>query len=141
MIKLLKYASIMAYCLITAACTASNHAGIREEFEKSYKSYNRMLRWDEVAAAGMVYMEPEGRDEYIKSAAEMKKKTVAIADYRILTAECQADKGIGEVVTDFDYYVMPSNRIKTLTYQQSWVYREINGSKSWKIKSALPHFE
>jgi hypothetical protein len=139
--KVLRSGLMLICCLMTAACATSNHAGIREEFEKSYKDYNRMLRWDEVATAGMLYTEPEGKNEFIKSAADIKKSAVSITEYRILTTECLADKGTGEVVTEFNYYIMPSNRIKTVTDRQSWVYREINGNKSWKIKSALPRFE
>ena len=139
--KALKYIFILICFLMTAACATPNQSSIREEFEKSYKAYNRMLRWDDVAAAGMLYMEPEGRDIYIKAAEDFKKRAVAITEYRVLTAECLADKGTGEVVTEFEYYIMPSNRIKTLTYKQVWAYREINESKSWKVKSALPRFE
>jgi hypothetical protein len=141
MTNALKLGLMLICCMITAACATTNRAGISEEFEKSYKAYNRLLRWDEVASAGMLYMEPEGREEFIKSAESIKKRAVSITEYRILTAECLVDKGTGEVVTEFDYYIMPSNRIKTLTYKQSWVYREINENKGWKIKSALPRFE
>jgi hypothetical protein len=139
--KMLKFVFLLICFLMSAACATPNQSSIREEFEKSYKAYNRMLRWDEVAVAGMLYMEPEGREAYIKAAEDFKKRSVAITEYRVLTAECLAEKGTGEVVTEFEYYIMPSNRIKTLTYKQDWVYREINDSKSWKVKNTFPRFE
>jgi hypothetical protein len=132
---------ILLCCLMTAACSASNSAIIREQFEKSTKAYNKMLRWHEIEGAGMTYLEPERRDEFMKAAANIKKREVTITDFRILTSECLPDKGTGEVVAEFDYYILPSNRIKTQNYRQDWVYREINEKKSWKVKSGLPPFE
>ena len=51
------------------------------------------------------------------------------------------EKSSATVLAEFDYYTMPSNKIKTLTYKQEWSYREINAKKSWKLKSGLPAFE
>jgi hypothetical protein len=124
---------------MTTACV--NNSGIREEFEKSVKGYNRMLRWQEMEGAGMIYMAPEGRDAFLQSVETIKKKGVSITDFRILTLECLPEKNSGDAVAEFDYYILPSNRIKTLTYKQVWDYRENSGSKQWKIKSALPAFE
>lgn len=140
MTRTLKVGLLLLCCLATAACSVSNSA-IREEFEKSTKAYNRMLRWHEIENAGMVYLEPELRDEFMKAAADIKKREIAITDFRILTSECLPDKGTGEVMAEFDYYILPSNRIKTWSYHQDWAYREIDGHKSWKVKSGLPPFE
>jgi hypothetical protein len=131
---------LLLCCLMTAACSVSSST-IREEFEKSTKAYNKMLRWHEIEGAGMTYLEPERRDEFMKAAADFKKREVTITDFRILTSECLPDKGTGEVVAEFDYYILPSNRIKTLNYHQDWVYRDINEKKSWKVKSGLPRFD
>jgi len=131
---------LLVCCLMTAACGASNST-IREECEKSMKAYNKMLRWHEIEGAGMTYLEPELRDDFLKAAADIRKRAVTITDFRILTTECLPDKGTGEVVAEFDYYTLPSNRIKTQNYRQEWVYRETNGQKNWKVKSGLPPFE
>jgi len=122
-----------------AACTTNT--AIREDFDKSFKAYNRMLRWQEVEQAGMRYMEPEQRDAFMTVAEQLKKRKVTITDYRILTTECLPEAGSGDVSTEFDYFILPSNRIKTLTYRQKWVYREIGGEKGWRVKSPLPAFE
>jgi len=139
MTRLAKSGLLLLCCLLLGAC-ATNTA-IREEFEKSVKGYNQMLRWQEVEAAGMTYMEPDLREAFMKSAEEMRKKSVTITDYRILTSECLPDKGSASVMTEFDYYILPSNRIKTLTYQQQWSYDKNNGKKGWLLKSGLPPFE
>ena len=140
MIQTVKMGVLLLCCLMTAACSVPNST-IREEFEKSMKAYNNMLRWHEIENAGMIYLEPEQRDEFMKTAADIKKREVTITDFRILTSECLPDKGTGEVKAEFDYYILPSNRIKTQNYHQDWVYRDIDEHKSWKVKSGLPPFE
>lgn len=132
---------ILFCCAILTACTYMRETDMRDEFDKSMKSYNKMLRWQEVESAGMLYMEPEQRDTFMSAAETMKKRGVNITDYRILTSECLPEKSSAEVVAEFDYYALPSNRIKTVTYRQNWAYREINAKKSWKVKTGLPVFE
>ena len=48
-------------------------------------------------------------------------------------------KKTGEVVTEFDYYILPSNSVKTISYRQEWIYQE--PTKNWKITSGLEPFE
>lgn len=132
---------LLLCCLIMAACSSISESSVRENFEKSMKSYNKMLRWREIENAGMTYMVPEQRDEFMKAAEALRKREVTITDFRILTFECLPDKGTGEVRAEFDYYILPSNRLKTQSYRQDWVYRDINEHKAWKLKSGLPPFE
>jgi hypothetical protein len=116
-------------------------ANIREEFDQSAKGYNKMLRWREVEGAGMTYMDPELRDAFLKSAEDLKKRGVTITDYRILTTECSPEKKTAEVVVEFDYYALPSTRVKTLTYRQKWIYLDTEEKKGWQLKTALPLFD
>jgi len=139
MLTIMKRGILLLCCLVTTACV--NHTGIRDEFEKSVKDYNRLLRWHEISTAGALYMVPEGREAFIAAAEKLNKKDLSITDYRILTRECLTEKGTGDAVVEYDYYILPSNRIKTLVYKQEWVYREINDTKTWKVKSALPVFK
>jgi hypothetical protein len=131
---------VLMLCSCAYALQAK-HANIREEFDQSMKGYNKMLRWRDVENAGMVHLDPELRDAFMKSAEEIKKRGVTITDYRILTSECLPEKGTAEAVVDFDYYALPSNRIKTLTYRQKWTYLDTENKKGWQLKSPLPDFE
>jgi len=119
----------------------AKHANIREEFDQSMKGYNKMLRWREVESAGMTYLDPELRDDFMKGAADFKKRGVTITEYRILTSECIPEKGTAEVVAEFDYFALPSNRIKTLTYRQKWIYLDTEDKKGWQLKTVLPPFD
>ena len=139
--KIFRSGLILLCCGALTACTYLREADMREEFDKSMRSYNKMLRWQEVENAGMLYQEPELRSTFMGAAEAMKKRGITITDFRILTTECLPEKSSAQVVAEFDYYSLPSNRIKTVTYRQNWTYREINDKKSWKVKSSLPVFE
>ena len=130
---------LLASCMIITAC--ADRMLSCESFTQNMKAYNRLIRWHEVENAGMHYLEPTLRDTFMKSAAEMKKRGVIITDYRILTSECLQEKRNAEVIAEFDYYVQPSVRVKTLTYRQQWNYGEKDESKVWKTNSGLPVFE
>ncbi len=133
----IKRALLLAVCLTMTACVSE--MGLREEFEKSMRAYNRMLRWQEVENAGMTYVDKEQRDEFMRNAESLRRRGVTLTDFRILTFECLPDKKTGDVVAEFDYFILPSNRIRTVTYRQEWFYQDL--LKSWKLKSGLPPFE
>ena len=125
--------------MIASGC--AYRMGTCEVYDQSMKAFNRLLRWHEAESAGMVYLESSLRETFMKSAAVMKKRGVVITDYRILTSECLADMKSAEAIAEFDYYVQPSVRIKTLSYRQSWGFGEDEEKKSWKLKSSLPPFD
>jgi hypothetical protein len=139
---------VLICCLMLCSCAQFDSyfdqvkmAKINEVCEKSIKDYNKLLRWREIENAGMLYMDRELRDDFMKSAEDIKKRGVTITDYRILTTECLAEKKTADVVVDFDYYALPSTRIKTLTYRQKWIYHDTEEMKGWQLKTALPSFD
>jgi len=141
--KYYRYGMIFVLLMLCSCAYAlqAKHANIREEFEQSMKGYNKMLRWREVESAGMTYLDPELRDAFMKGAEDFKKRGVTITEYRILSSECIPEKGTGEVVAEFDYYALPSNRIQTLTYRQKWIYLDTEEKKGWQLKTVLPPFD
>ena len=87
----------------------------------------------------MTYIDPEQREEFLKQAEALKKRGLSVIDFRILSSRYLPEKRTGDVVTEFDYYILPSNRVKTVSYRQEWVYQE--SIKSWLLKDGLPLFE
>jgi hypothetical protein len=124
-------------CLTLSACAAG--PGLNEELDRSVKAYNRMLRWRELENAVLTYIDPEQREEYQKRVETLKKRGVTVTDFRILSTRYLPEDQSGDVVAEFDYYILPSNRVKTVSHRQEWIYRE--NIKSWKIKNGLPPFE
>lgn len=141
-----QYCRYVMIFVVLMLCSCSyvlqaKHANMREEFDRSSKDYNKLLRWREVENAGMIYMDAGLRDAFMKSAEEIKKRGVTITDYRILTSECLPEKNTADMLVEFDYFTLPSNRIKTLTYRQNWVYLDTEQKKGWQLKSGLPPFD
>ena len=128
---------LVLICLTLTACATQK--GLSEEFDRSVKEYNRLIRWHEIESAGVTYIDPELREEYLKQAESLKKRGLSVTDFRILSSRYIPEKKSGDVIAEFDYYILPSNRIKTISYLQDWVYQE--NLKSWKLKSQLPVFE
>ncbi|MDD2734545.1 MAG: hypothetical protein PHF56_11440 [Desulfuromonadaceae bacterium] len=139
MVRWLTNGMVLLLCLMLTACAAATQAGLSEEFDRSVKSYNRMLRWHEIENAGMTYIDPGLLDQYLKQAESLKKRGITVADYRILTSKYLPDNKSGDVNAEFDYYIMPSNKVKTISYRQDWVYRE--STKSWILLTGLPVFK
>lgn len=136
MSKLVKGFLCGALMVLTACVTQT---GLSEEFDRSVKSYNRMLRWHEIENAGSTFVDPDRREDFMKQADSLKKRGLTVADFRILSAKYIPENKSGDVVAEFDYYILPSNKVKTITYRQDWAYRE--SSKSWVLKTGLPVFE
>lgn len=126
-------------CLTLTACANQRSLGLSDELDRSAKAYNRMLRWHELENAVVTYSDPEQREEFQKQAEAFKKRGISITDYRILSTRYLPETQSGDVVTEFDYYILPSNMVKTISNRQEWVYRE--SIKSWKLKNGLPRFE
>ncbi|MDD5287372.1 MAG: hypothetical protein PHD54_16090 [Desulfuromonadaceae bacterium] len=133
----IKRALLLVACMVLTAC--ATEMGLRDEFDKSMKAYNRMIRWNEVENAGMTFLEEELRDDFMKKAEALKKRGVTMTDFRILTFECLPEKKSGESIAEFDYFILPSNRIRTTTYRQKWIYQDT--IKRWKLISGLPQFD
>lgn len=132
------YLFLFLICTMLGAC-ATSQTGISEEFDRSTKAFNRMLRWQEIEGAGMVFVLPEAREDFLQQAAALKKRGLSVTDYRILSARYIPEKKGGDVIAEFDYYLLPSNRIKTISYRQEWTYQE--EPKGWKLRTKLPPFE
>ncbi len=128
---------LLCACLMLTGCAST--VGMSEGFDKSVNAYNRMLRWRELERAGMTYVAAEQQEPYLIQADVLRKRGLTITDFRLLSSRCLPETGSGEAVAEFDYYILPSNRIKTISYRQEWLYLE--ESRGWKLKSGLPLFE
>ena len=88
----------------------------------------------------------EQRESYAKAAEALRRRNISMVDARELARECRSDRGVAEATFEFDYFVLPDNRLKTVTDRQKWVYREENKAKpeqeeGWKLVSPLPLFK
>lgn len=124
-------------CLMLAAC--ATQSSLTESLDRSVKAYNRMVRWHELENAVMSYADTDLREVSLQKAEVLKKQGISITDFRILSTRYIPEKNTGDVVAEFDYFMLPSTRVKTVTHRQEWLY--LKESKSWKLKNSLPAFE
>lgn len=128
--------------LVTTGCETMRNSAVKESCEHSIKSYNRMIRWGDAEKAGLVLVAPEMMDQYMAAAEDLRRRKVQMSDFRILAYECSAEKKKGSAVVEFDYYALTNFKLKTVTYRQSWFYREEAPgiAAGWLVNSPLPEF-
>jgi hypothetical protein len=137
----------MRRTIITLLCLASILTGcinmpyrlpfeVRDEFDKSSRDYNQMLRWADLHNAVLTYADKATRAEFEKQLAPAKG--VKIVDYRVKGVDYDEDKKSAEVLVDFDYYTPSGITVKTVEDTQKWRYVEKTG---WRIMSMPPDFK
>ncbi len=132
--------------LLLNGCAAYQKMTRNEDCEKVIKNYNRMIRWQEAEKASIAFVDKKIRPDYDKTAESLRRRGVTMADYRVLAQECLGEKKTAESTVEFDYFVLPDNRMKTLTDRQSWIFREESPvepelGEGWKLITPLPDFK
>ena len=135
----MRFAHRLSIILLLGSLTACRTLGVTTaEFEKSSRDYSRMVRWQEFSTANTTYVEQDIRRAFeVKVAAA---KGITLVDYRILTLTCDPEKGEARATVEFDYYRLPSTRVRTVTDVQQWVYRDEEGESGWRLTSLFPDF-
>jgi hypothetical protein len=124
--------------VIVSAC--STLTNLREELNNTVIAYNDLLRWGEFNKAKH-FADESVRQEF--EARAKATKNVKIADYRILDADFEAEKGEQTVEVEFDYYISPAYLVKTLVDKQKWsyVFMGKEKKKQWRLMTPLPEFK
>jgi len=132
--------NVLLLCVLLAIVSAcSTLKGFREELKDTVIAYNDFLRWNEFNKAKN-FVDESLRQEF--EAKVKAAKNVKIADYRILNADFEAEKGEQIVEVEFDYYISPVYLVKTLVDKQKWsyVYIQKEKKKRWRLITPLPEF-
>lgn len=132
--------------LFLNGCAAYTNMTRKDDCEKAIKAYNRMVRWQEPEKAGMAFVDHTQREAFAQRAEIMRRRNLNMADMRILASECKAEQKTAEATVEFDYYMLPDNRLKTVTDRQKWIFREENDKQpelgeGWKLLSPFPEFK
>ena len=115
------------------------NANIGNEFEKSLRGYNQLVRWHELDSAASTYVSPGFVEDY-------RKKSLAAADvnitgYRVKKMECDPVTGEATAAVELEYYHPPSVKVLNVEDLQKWSYEGQEGSRAWRLKSLLPDFK
>lgn len=122
--------------LLLAGCR--NPYLVAQRFDDTYREYSQLVRWQEHQNACLSFADPDIADECLARAGVAKG--ASMVDYRVKGVDMDAEKGTATVRVEFDYYVLPSTRLKTLEDVQEWRYEEVDGTERWRIVTPLPEF-
>ena len=128
-----------AAILFLASCQSMHNNKVSEDFDKGTRNYIRMVRWNELDQAPLTFVDDTLRAEFEKRVKAAKD--VKISDYREKYTECKPEKGEGELLVEWDYYIPPSIRLKTVVDSQKWRYVEEEERKGWMLMTLFPEFK
>ena len=124
--------------LLTAVLVScSTQRSIQAEFEKNFRSYNELVRWNQLEEASLFPADSisAGYREQLKDA-----KNIAVVDYRVMHIEYDEKKKEAEVKVEINYYKRNTLSLKTVIDNQKWAYQEKEGKGHWRLMSLLPDF-
>ena len=123
--------------LITAVLASCSTQSIKADFERNFRSYNEMVRWNQLEETSFFPADSisAGYRERLKAA-----KNVAVVDYRVINIKYDEKKIEAEVKVEIDYYKRSTLSLKTVTDNQKWAYQVKEGKGLWRLMSLLPIF-
>ena len=142
-----KYIALLVMMpLLFGGCAMYQKVNRQESCERIIKDYGRMIRWQEADKAAIVYVDIAQRAAFDKTAEGLRRRGISMVDYRIISSQCLVEKKQAIATLEFDYFILPDNRLKTVTDRQSWIYREENplepdAGEGWKLTTPLPDFK
>lgn len=141
-----RFAVLLLVSMVLHGCSLYKRMNRQEDCDHMIKDYNRLVRWQEAEKASIAFVYEKRRPTYNKSIEQLRRRGLSMADYRILSMQCMSDKKRAEATVEFDYYILPDNRLKTVTDHQTWIYQEANDQEpdlgeGWKLMSPLPEFK
>lgn len=130
--------------LLLSGCASYRNYNRGESCEKAIKDYSKMVRWLELEKAAISVADKGQRDAYAQAAESIRRRGITMVDVRLLAQECRPERGTAEAAAEYDYFVMPDNRLRTVTDRQKWVYRQDEADEQvpgWKLTSPPPVFK
>lgn len=139
------YKQFLALILMISlsGCSAYQNASRQKSCNKIIDSYNKLIRWQGLESAALSIVVTEQKETFGQDVESFRKRGVSVVDYRIRAKQCLAEKKRAEATVEFDYYVLPDNRVKTIIDHQTWIYQEETDQEAegWKLTSPLPDFK
>lgn len=140
---MLKQFLALVLMISLSGCSAYQNASRQKSCNKIIDNYSKLIRWQGLESAALSIVATEQKEAFNQDVESFRKRDVSVVDYRIRAKQCLAEKKRAEATVEFDYYVLPDNRVKTITDHQTWIYQEETGQETegWKLTSPLPEFK
>jgi hypothetical protein len=129
-----KFIAIAVLFFALVSCSSN----IREEFDTVFTKYNDALTSNDLRLT-FIFVADKAREPYLKSYEA--SKNARLFECRIVKKTVDELKREARVEVEIDYYMLNSNRVKTLRYVQEWSHIEENKVKDWKLLTPLPEFK
>jgi hypothetical protein len=129
-----KFFTILIIAFIFVSCSKN----VKEEFKTVFEKYNDALASSDLRST-FQYVAEKNKDEYIKSYDALAKK-VRIFECRVMKQTVDELKGEARLDVEIGYYVLSSQKVKSLRYVQQWALVLENKDKVWKLVNTLPEF-
>ena len=123
--------------LMVALSSCSTYMA-KGDLDQTTMEYSTIVRWEKFETASL-FAASSIRDEFEKRVKDAKD--VEVVDYRIINVQYDERKKKATVNAEISYHTLSSNRVRTLTDKQLWLYGEENGSKRWRLMTLLPEFK
>ncbi len=130
---------ISAVLLILSSCQSMRDEKVAEEFTNTSRDYLNMVRWHELEKAPLSFIDDSLREDFQKRIDAARE--VKIFDYRVRNLRCDVQKGEAGLSVDWDYYIPPSVKVKSVEDVQKWRYVGEKDKGLWMLKTLLPEFK
>lgn len=110
------------FMVLTLAGCIYHEKKVTEIRENSLEDFISALRWKQYQVAASL-MQPEFRQEFIQTFSAFKDD-LHISDVRQVSMQSFEEGRRIETVLEMDYTLLPSITLKTLTFDQVWLYTE-----------------
>ena len=131
--------SVTAILIILTSCQSLHEKNVSDDFDKGSKEYIHKVRWHELEDVPLYFVSDPLRDDFKKRV--VAARDVQIADYRVKDRECRPREGKAEVTVEWDYYIPPSVKLKTVEDPQKWQYFENEEKRGWMLMTLFPEFK
>lgn len=132
----MKTASIftLVMILLLLGCAGFSEKNRMENFSRTANAYEQALRMSDYDSA-VAFCSPST----FNAAAKSKKfKNIKIIEYKIARLDVSKDNLEIKQDVELQYFLLNSNRLRTMRHPQTWRYRE--KEKIWLLETGLPAF-
>jgi hypothetical protein len=137
---LLRIILLLSVLALVGGCETMRNNKISWQLEESTKSYNHMIRWNEVDKTADLFPPDTLREEFRRKV--QAAKGVHVTDVRVKSKVCYPKRGEAIVVMDIEYYREPSVTVRTVEDVQNWRYvEEGKDNWIWRLMTLPPDFK
>lgn len=128
---------LLCSVMIVSAVASCASNEVRIGFDRSLDNYNESLRRREFNEAAL-FLSPTIAEQFRRKTEDTRN--VRIIDFKIKEKKCDETAGEGTAVVVYEYYLVNTAAVKSISDTQRWKYGDTEEGKKWRLESLLPEF-